>query len=69
MRVIVRNVQVWGNFTTQGFDVNPSITIHEFKSKISNRLSIPIDSMLIKFDRDGYTVIYYNKVIDLNCII
>ncbi len=56
MRVIVRNVQLWGNYTTQGFDVNPTITIHEFKTRVSNRLSIPIENMLIKFDRDGYTV-------------
>lgn len=56
MRVIVRNVQLWGNYSTQGFDVNPDITIREFKTKISNRLSIPINNMLIKFDRDGFTV-------------
>ena len=59
MRIIVRNVQLWGNYTTQGFDVNPSITLHELKTRISNRLSIPIDNMLIKFDRDGFTVNLY----------
>jgi len=56
MRIIVRNVQLWGNYSTQGFDVSPSITLHELKTRISNRLSIPIDNMLIKFDRDGFTV-------------
>ena len=56
MRIIVRNLQVWGNHTTQGFDIDPNISIHEFKTKISNRLSIPIQKLLIKFTRDELTV-------------
>lgn len=56
MRIIVRILQVWGNQTSQGFDIDPNISIHEFKTKISNRLSIPIQKILIKFTRDDYTV-------------
>lgn len=63
MRVIVRNIQLWGNYSTQGFEVDPSISIHEFKTKISNRLSIPINNMLIKFERDGYTVFYLRNLL------
>lgn len=63
MRVIVRNIQLWGNYSTQGFEVEPNISIHEFKTKISNRLSIPINNMLVKFERDGYTVSYLGNLL------
>lgn len=56
MRIIIRNLQIWGNYTTQGLDIDPNISILEFKSRVSNKFSIPINKILIKFTRDGFTV-------------
>mgnify|MGYP003878007455 CR=1 FL=1 len=57
MRIIVRYCLPWGNFSTQAIDIEPNATVETLQAKIFEKFNIPIRRQLIKFKRDGFSVI------------
>ena len=57
MRIILRYILPWGNLSTKAIDLDSLDTIETLKNKIWKKFGIPINKQIIKYKRDGFSVI------------
>ena len=58
MKILLRYCYFWGNYTTHLIEISQTMTLDEFKILISNKFSIPLVQLLIKFWNDDFLVFH-----------
>ena len=56
MRIIVRHCLPWGNFATQGLEIDHNADVSVLMDRISDTFHIAKSKQILKYKRDGITV-------------
>jgi len=65
MRIILRYCSHWGNFITQGIDIEPDTDVSKLNEIISEKFEIPQKLQILRFKNEGIAVFIFLYFCDL----